>query len=201
MRTKHINVLCTLVLFGFYAQFLAAGEPKPTAKNTIILTKGEPVKPQSFSRPLKFFIDKAIDRSGNPKPMMIVESGGGVFIDREPAVIVREAIEDSLQAAEVRATDAASADYILEIYVFHFGLADSSGFETFGKVDLGIIVKDPKAGKSQNVAAMGTSIGKRGDNKKRLQALIEQALQDAVRNFLRGIKLKDTIASLENPTP
>jgi hypothetical protein len=198
MRNRYLYILSSAVLLTFYTMVLTAGEPNPTPKNTITLKKCEPVKPLAFERPLKFFVDKSLDRSGAPRPMMVWERKGGLFLDREPAIIVREAVEDSLQAADMRATDATTADYILDVYVFHFGLAESSGLESFGKVDLGFILKNLKSGKSQNLAAMGTAIGKRGSNKEKMKATLEEALQDALRNFFRGTKLRDAISSFES---
>jgi hypothetical protein len=197
MRNKYVRIPGGAMMIGFFAVFLMGEEPKPTDKNTITLEIGQSVNPQSFARPLKLFVDKCIDRSGNPKPMMMLERKGGVFLDREPSVIVREAVEASLNAAGIRAGEAGSADFILELYLFHFGLAESSGFETFGKVDLGCTVKNPRTGKSQNITAMGTSIGKGGANKKKLKEILEEALQDALRNLLRGTKLRDAIAGLD----
>jgi len=197
MRNNHKRILSGVILIGIFSVLLMGGEPKPTQKNTITLDKGQPINPQAFARPLKFFIDKCIDRSGNPRPMMMSERRGGVFLDREPAVIVREAVENSLNTASMRASEVSSADYVLELYIFHFGLADSSGMETFGKVEIGCIVKNPRTGKSQNITGMGTSIGKRGTDKKKLKVLLEDALQDALRNLLRGEKLRDAITGFE----
>lgn len=199
MRKMCLRTLGIVALAGFCATLLMAKEPEPTAKNTISLSKGEPIRPQAFARPLKFFVDKSLDRSGNPRPMLMQEKHGGVFLDREPALIVREAIEDSLAAAGMRAADANSCDYIMDVYVFHFGLAEGLG--TFGKVDIGGIVRDPKAGRSQNITAMGTSLGKKGNDKQRIKATLEEALHDAVRNLLRGTQLQEAIAAFESAKP
>src|SRR2546425_3598353 len=40
-----------------------ADDPKPTPNNTIHVELGEPVKPQTFSRALKFFVADVTDRS------------------------------------------------------------------------------------------------------------------------------------------
>jgi hypothetical protein len=137
--------------------------------------------------------------------MMMLERRGGIFIDREPVLVVREAIEDSLKTAGIQASDAAAADYILDIYVFHFGLGESSGMETFGKIELGVALKDPKTGKSQNISALGTSIKgaaiRKSNIMKDMQNNLQDALQDVVRNFLRGVKLRDAIAAFSEGTP
>lgn len=180
----------------------AADEPKPTPENTISI-QVQTVKPQTFARPMKFYVDKVIDRSGDPQPMLMFKPRGGVFIDREPVAIVREALESSLKEAGLLAPDKASANSILDVYVFHFGLGDGSGMEFFGKVDLNIVVKDPASAKSQTVTAMGTSIQGTAIRKKNILKNIEEnvegALQDALRNFLRGTKLRDAIAAMPAP--
>lgn len=190
-------------LFGVHARLDAASdEPKQTPQNTITIQRREPVKPQTFPRPIRFYIDKVIDRSGNPQPMLVYKPRGGVFLDREPGQILREAVEKSLKPAGLLAPDRDSADYLLSVYLFHFGLASGSGLEFFGKVDLNIVIKDPKADKSQQVTALGTSIKGaailKKNIQKNIQENIEDALQDALRNFLRGTKLRDAIAALSS---
>ena len=200
--TSTIVALLTIMLCA--AACFAADEPKPTPQNTISVTV-EPVKPQTFAKPMKFFVDKVIDRSGDPQPMLIYKPRGGVFLDREPVAIVREALESSLKNADMLATDKTSANCVLDVYVFHFGLGSGSGMEFFGKVDLNVIVKEPGAAKSQTVTAMGTSIQGTAIRKKNILKNIEEnvegALQDALRNFLRGAKLRDAIATLSATVP
>lgn len=184
----------------------AADEPKPKPENTITVQVAEPVKPQTFPRPLNFFVADVIDRSGNPQPMLVYKPRGGVFLDREPVAIVRQTLEESLKAAGLLAPHRESADYLLSVYVFHFGLASGSGAEFFGKVDLNVVVKNPKTGKSQQVTALGTAIQGRAMLKKNIlknvHENVEGALYDALRNFLRGTKLRDAIATLEaTPAP
>lgn len=191
------------VLFATSALRLWADEPKPKAENTLSISV-EPVKPQTFPRPVKFFLDKVIDRSGNPQPMMMFRPRGGVFIDREPVAVVREALENSLKSADLLAADKESADYVLDVYIFHFGLGESSGLELFGKVDLNVLVKD-RSGHSETVTAMGTSIQGTAIRKKNImknmEADLEGALADALRNFLRGSKLRTLVmASAEAAT-
>lgn len=187
------------------APILASDEPKPKPENTISVEVAEPVKPQTFPRPLKFYVADVIDRSGNPQPMLVYKPRGGVFLDREPVAIVRQTLEDSLKAAGLLAPEREAADYLLSVYVFHFGLASGSGIEFFGKVDLNLVVKNPKTGKSQQVTALGTSIQGRAVLKKNIlknvKENVEGALQDALRNFLRGTKLRDAIATLEATPP
>ena len=190
--------------------FLAVGsswasDPKPTPDNTIHIALATAVTPQKFPRPAKFFIGDVIDRAGNAQPMLITSARGGIFVDRLPADIVREALESSLKAADMLSPDAASADLILNVYLFHFGLAPSLG-DFFGKIELAVVVKDPKSGKSQQISASGTSIShlaklKRNEMKD-LEADFDGALGDAIRNFLRGQALHDAVASAAaSPAP
>jgi hypothetical protein len=178
----------------------AADEPKPTPENTIHVQLAAPVPAQKFPRPVKFFISDVTDRSGNPQPMLVLKQRGGVFLDRQPVQITREALEQSLKAADLLAADAASADLVLQIYVFHFGLAQGSGLDFFGKVEFAVMVKNLKTDESQQIQASGTSIANAAVRKKNIQknvqANIEGALEDAVRNLLRGTKLRETVGSL-----
>src|SRR5467141_2022164 len=177
-----------------------ADEPKPTPENTIHVQLAAPVPPQKFAKAPKFFISEVIDRSGNPQPMLVLRDRGGVFLDRQPTQIAREAIEQSLKAADLLAPDAPSADLALQIYVFHFGLAQGSGLDFFGKVEFSVMVKNPKTEESQEVQAKGTSIANAAVRKKNIQknvqANIEGALEDAVRNLVRGTQLREAVASL-----
>jgi hypothetical protein len=184
------------------ASYAWANDPKPTPENTIHITLGAPVTPQKFSRPMKFFVGDVIDRAGNAQPMLVMEARGGIFVDRLPVDIVREALESSLRAADMLAPDAASADLVLNVYLFHFGLAPSQG-DFFGKVELAVGVKDPKTGKSQQISATGTSICHRAVRKKNemkdLEADFNGALSDAIRNLLRGQALHDAVMSAPAP--
>ena len=172
-------------------------EPKQKPDNTISIQLAEPVKPQTFPRPIRFYIEAVIDRSGNPQPLLMYKPSGGVFLDREPTAIVRQAFEDSLKPAGLLAPDKASADYLLSVYLFHFGQAPGSGMEFFGKVDLNVVVKDAKTGKSQQVTALGTSIRgaaiRKKNIRKNVKENVEEALGDALRNFLRGTKLREAV--------
>lgn len=192
-----------LCLFVAPLAVRAADEPKPKPENTITIELTELVKPQTFPRPVKFSVADVIDRTGDPQPMLVYRPRGGIFLDREPAKIVRQGLEDCLKAAGLLAADAAGADYALTVYVFHFGLASGSGFEFFGKVDLNVVVKEARSGKSQQVTALGTSIQQSAARKKNIlkniKANIEEALRDALRNFLRGMKLRDALESLTPP--
>lgn len=175
-------------------------EPKPTPENTIHVQLAAPVLPQKFANAPKFFISEVVDRSGNPQPMQVLRERGGVFLDRLPAQITRETIEQSLKAADLLAADAASADLVLQIYVFHFGLAPGSGLDFFGKVEFTVMVKNLRTEESQQIEAKGTSIANAAVRKKNIQknvqANIEGALEDAVRNLLRGTQLREAVASL-----
>jgi len=196
------KVALHLVLAGMaYArQARAADEPKPTPENTVSVHLAEPVPPQKFAYPLKFWIKEMADRSGNPQPMLVLKSRGGIFLDRQPTAIVREALEDSLKSANLLAADADSADLVIRVYLFHFGLAEGSGLDFFGKVEFTAVVKNPKTGETAEVKAAGTSIAKGSSDvcssDLNVQEDLEESLRDATRNFLRGQQLKDAVALL-----
>jgi hypothetical protein len=182
----------------------ASDEPKPTSENTISIQVGDPVPAQKFDHAPKFWIAGVIDRSGTPQPLLVTKLRGGIFIDKQPTAIVKDSLEQSLKAANLLATDEASADLVLRVYIFQFGLASGSGFDFFGKVEFSTIVKNPKTGESTEIKAAGTSIANGAVRKKNLQKNVEEniemALRDATRNFLRGAQLKETVASLSKPT-
>ncbi len=163
----------------------------------------EPVKPQTFSRPLKFFVVDVIDRSGNAQPMLVFKPRGGIFLDRTPSEITRAGLETCLKSANMLAPDRNSADFLLTVYLFNFGLSDSSGMDFFGKVEFAATLKNPKTAKSQQVAASGTSIAgiaiRKKNIQKNVQEDIERAFADALRNLLRGVKLRDAVIALDLP--
>jgi hypothetical protein len=136
--------------------------------------------------------------------MFVYKDRGGIFIDRQPTEIMREAIEMSLKPADMLADDRDSADLVLDVYLFHFGLAAGSGMDVFGKVELAVIVRNLKTGKSQQVTAAGTSIADSAFLKKNLQKNVqgnlEQALSDAMRNLLRGQALRDAVQAVTTGT-
>jgi len=185
------------------ASVQAAEDPKPTPENTITIQLAEPVKPQTFARPLKFFLVDVIDRSGNAQPMLVFKPRGGIFLDRTPAQITRAGLETCLKAANMLAPDRESADFLLTLYLFNFGLSDSSGMDFFGKVEFAATLKNPKTSKSQQVPASGTSIAgiavRKKNIQKNVQEDIERAFTDALRNLLRGVKLRDAVAALDVP--
>ena len=182
----------------------ASDEPKPTPENTISVQVGEPVPAQKFNPTPKFWISSVTDRSGNPQPLLVTKLRGGIFIDKQPTAIVKDSIEQSLKAANMLAADEASADLVLRLYVFHFGLASGSGFDFFGKVEFSTIIKNAKTGESTEIKAAGTSIANGAVRKKNLQKNVEEnietALHDATRNFLRGAQLKEAVAALSKAT-
>ena len=195
----------TALMLGAGALFTAgavraADEPKPTPENTISVRLPEAVPAQKFEHPPKFWITDVTDRSGNAQPMLVRKERGGVFLDRQPTVILQEAIQDSLKAADLLAADAASADLTVRLYLFHFGLAEGSGLDFFSKVEFSAMVKNPKTGETQEVRAAGTSIAKGAVRKKNIeknvQENLQEALKDATRNFLRGTQLKDAVKGL-----
>jgi hypothetical protein len=180
-----------------------ADDPKPTPENTISLQLAEPVKPQTFSRPLKFFLMDVIDRSGNAQPMLVFKPRGGIFLDRTPAEITRGGLESCLKSANMLAADRDSADFLLTVYVFNFGLNESSGMDFFGKVEFAVMLKNPKTAKSEQITASGTSIAGVAVRKKNIQKNVkenlERAFADALRNLLRGVKLRDAVSALDVP--
>jgi hypothetical protein len=199
---RFLTALCIRAGLVLHLAFSSAraDEPKPTPENTIHVQLAAPVTPQKFARPIQFFVPEVIDRSGNAQPMLVLREKGGVFLDHPPAQIAREAISQSLKSAELLALDAASAELVLQVYLFHFGLAHGSGLDFFGKVDFAVTVKNPKTGESQQIQASGTSIAglavRKKNIQKNVQANIEAALDDAVRNLLRGTQLKEAVAAL-----
>jgi hypothetical protein len=178
-----------------------ADEPKPKLENTISIQLTEPVPAQKFTNPPKIWITDMTDRSGKPQPMLVLKERGGIFLDRQPTVILKEALEQSLKAASMLAADANAADLLVRVYVFQFGLAEGSQLDFFGKVEFAAVIKNPKSSETQEVRAAGTSIAKGAFHKKNLQknveGNIEEALKDAIRNFLRGQQLKDAVAALQ----
>lgn len=193
-------LLSLLAFSGLFANPAEADEPKPKPENTITIQPGEPVPPPKFERPPRFWIADVTDRSGNPQPLLVMKERGGVFLDKQPTAIVKDALEQSLKAANLLAADAASADLVLRVYLFHFGLASGSALDFFGKVEFSTMVKNPKTGESLEVKAVGTSIANGAIRKKNMQKNVEEnieaALRDATRNFLRGTQLKEAVASL-----
>ena len=192
-----------LLACGLMALNVRANDPKPTPDNTIHVELSELVKPQSFARALKFWVADVTDRSGNAQPMLVLKARNGIFLDRTPAEITKEGLTNCLKSADMLAVDRDSADFILTVYLFRFGLRDSSGMDYFGKVELAVMVKNPKTGKSQQVAAAGTSIANVALRKKNLQKNvlenINTAFGDALRNLLRGEKLRDAVTALDVP--
>lgn len=192
-----ILVPCVLALILVSSSF-AADEPKQKPENTIHLDLSEPVTPQAFVRPTTFYVDKVIDRSGNAQPHLVLKARGGVFVDSEPTELMRSALDASLKKGNVLAPSKEAADYVLDVYLFHFGLAEGSGLDYYGKVDLNIVMRS-KSGKSQQITALGTSLGNPARLKKNLQknlkANLEEAIQAALRNFLRGTQLREAVAA------
>ena len=195
-----IALLWLAAFLGLIIHPLHADEPKPKPENTISIQPGEPVPPPKFERPPKFWIADITDRSGNPQPLLVMKERGGVFLDKQPTAIVKDALEQSLKAANLLAADAASADLVLRVYLFHFGLASGSALDFFGKVEFSTMVKNSKTGESREVKAVGTSIANGAMRKKNMQKNVEEnieaALRDATRNFLRGTQLKEAVATL-----
>lgn len=187
----------------FVCLLARADEPKPTPDNTIHVELSEPIKPQGFARPLKFFVADVTDRSGNAQPMLVFKPRKGIFLDRTPAEITREGLTNCLKSGDMLAADRESADFILTVYLFRFGLSDSSGMDFFGKVEFAVVLKNPKTGKSQQVSAAGTSIAGGAFRKKNLQKNvledINNAFGDALRNLLRGEKLREAVTALDAP--
>jgi hypothetical protein len=194
---------CALIVCALWAIQARGEDPKPTPENTIHVEITEPVKPQIFSRPLKFFLVDVVDRSGSAQPMMVFKPRGGIFLDHTPSEITRVGLEACLKSADMLAKDRDSADFLLTLYLFNFGLSESSGIDFFGKVEFAVMLKNPKTKKSEQITASGTSITGGAVRKKNLQKNvqedIEHAFGDALRNLLRGVKLRDAISALDVP--
>jgi hypothetical protein len=201
-----LSVLLLLTLSCVAKSLAAADEPKATPENTIAIQLGDPVPAQKFDPAPKFWIAAVTDRSGNPQPLLVLKPRGGIFLDKQPTTIVKDSLEHSLKAANLLAADEASADLVLRVYVFQFGLASGSALDFFGKVEFSTMVKNPKTGESTEVKAAGTSIANGAMRKKNMQKNVEEniesALRDATRNFLRGAQLKEAVAALSKaPEP
>src|SRR5258707_8424465 len=173
-EAKMFSQRCALVAAGILlgcaltAGARRADEPKPTPENPSHIKLAAPVPPQKFAKPPKFFISEVIDRSGNPQPMLVLRERGGVFLDRQPTQIAREAIEQSLKAADLLAPDAASADLVMQIYLFHFGLAQGSGMGFFVKEEFSVKVKNLKKDECQEGQRKETSIANAALRKKNI---------------------------------
>ena len=193
-------IVTFFLLSAFAVTAQCSDNPKQTAANTVSIHI-DAVKPQVFPQKTTFYVNRIVDRSGNPQPLLAYAPRGGVFFDREPGAIVRQAVEDSFKSAGMLAADAASADIVLDIYIFEFGLAKGSGFEFFAKVELSVVLRNNSGLKTDPVTALGTSIQNRAMLKSNIQknvtANVEEALQDAVRSLVRGVKFRDAVLALQ----
>ncbi len=91
--------LLSLVAFsGLTTHPAQADEPKPKPENTITI-QPEPVPPPKFERPPKFWIADITDRSGNSQPLLGMKERAGVFLDKQPTAIVKDALEQSQRRA------------------------------------------------------------------------------------------------------
>ena len=202
MRTVKLRSLAVILCFITTIAITApcSDNPKQTPANTVSIHI-DPVKPQVFPQTTSFYVNRIVDRSGNPQPLLAYAPRGGVFFDREPGAIVRQAVEDSFKSAGMLAADAASADIVLDIYIFEFGLAKGSGFEFFAKVELSVVPRNNSGLKTDPVTALGTSIQNRAMLKSNIQknvtVNIEEALQDAVKSLVRGVKFRDAVLALQ----
>jgi hypothetical protein len=99
------------------------------------------------------------------------------------------------------AADRDSADLVLTVYLFHFGLATGSGFDFFGKVEFAVMLKNPKTGRSEQITALGTSIASGAMRKKNVQKNVQEdidhAFEGALQNLLRGGKLRDAVNAMD----
>src|SRR5258708_12590706 len=202
-RRVALSQWCILLACALASVTAAADDPKPTPENTIHVQLAEPVKPQAFSRPLKFFLVDVIDRAGSGEPMVVFKAGGGIFLDHTPSDITRAGLETCLKSANMLAADRDSADLLLTVYLFNFGLSDSSGMDFFGKVEFAVTLKNAKTAKSQQITASGTSIAgiavRKKNIQKNVQEDIERAFADALRKLLRGVKFRDAVVALDLP--
>lgn len=198
--TRATSLLLAAMFLVSYERLALADDPKPKPGNTIHVELSPLVTPQPFARAVRFFVAEVVDRSGNPQPMLLMKSRGGLFVDHQPIDIVKDGIMASLKAANLLASDESQADIILKPYLFHFGLENGSGMDYFGKVEFAVTVKDAKTGESKDITAVGTSIAgialRKKNIGKNLQGDLNAALQDAVTNLLRGTQLRDAVNSL-----
>ncbi len=197
--TRAKSLLLAAIVLAGSGLLLRADDPKANPDNTIHVELSPPVTPQSFVRAVHFFVTDVVDRSGNPQPMLLMKSRGGLFVDRQPTEIVRISIMVSLRAANLLAANESEADVVLQPYLFHFGLENGSNMDYFGKVEFAVTVTDAKTGDSKQVSANGTSIAGRGFRKKTIAKNMKEdmdaALEDAVTNLLRGSQLRDAVNS------
>jgi hypothetical protein len=204
--SKRWVFLVTAILAVILPMFGAANpdDPKPKPENTIHVQLSTVVTPQTFSTPVHFYVADVVDRSGSAQPMMLLQERGGIFVDRLPALIVKESITASLKSANLLANDEAQADIILKPYLFHFGLESGSGTDLFGKVEFAVTVQDVKSGDNKEIQAAGTSIAGLAVRKKNIEknmtADMDAALQAAVENLVRGVQLRDAVNSLSDTT-
>ncbi|HWZ96242.1 MAG TPA: hypothetical protein VN025_00620 [Candidatus Dormibacteraeota bacterium] len=205
-KRKALSALLFALAIGCSVAF-GADDPKPKPENTISVHLAQAVNPQKFAQPFTIAISDVMDRSGNPQPMLVYKPRGGIFTDRMPTEILREALENSLKPAGLLASDKETADLTARVYVFKFGLAASSGMDFFGSVEFSVMLKNPKTGATQEVRASGTSIANvavlKKNIQKNVQENLETALGDALTNFFRGAQLRDAVKTLmkaqENP--
>lgn len=195
MSRFRVWVLAIVVaLFFLHSSLLTAKQPVQKAKNTITLPASQRVDPLRFSPPLKFHVEDVIDRTGNSPPNLVLERDGGIFLSAEPREILRQRVTDSLRSAGLLASDAASADYLLTIYLSQFGHDRGIGKQFFFKVDLNVLIRNARTGEAEQVTALGTSLTGR---KKYVAANIENALVKALRGFLRGASFGEAVRRLE----
>src|SRR5579859_1524415 len=202
MSAKHHRLLLVLTLSLCVSPSAVFGndDPKPKPENTISIHASQTVTPQKFAQPFTIALLDVTDRSGNPQPMLVYKPRGGIFVDRLPTDILREALQDSMKPAGLLAADAESADLTAKVYVFKFGLAPGSGLDFFGSVEFAVVLKNKKTGASQEVRAAGTAIANAAVLKKNIQKNVrenlETALGDALANFFRGAQLREAIRTL-----
>src|SRR5260370_8361002 len=127
---------CVLIVYALVAVKARAEEPKPTPENTIHVQLAEPVKPQTFSRPLKFFLVDVVDRSGSAQPMMVFRRRGGIFLDHTPSEITRAGLETCLKSADMVAKDLHSPDFLLPFNLFNFALIARPGLDLSSHTNL-----------------------------------------------------------------
>jgi ribosomal protein L12E/L44/L45/RPP1/RPP2 len=180
--------------FFSHASVLTAKNPVQKANNTITLRVSEPIEPLSFSQPIKFHLQEVVDRTGNSPPNLVLEKEGGIYVSPEPREIIRQRVADSLRAAGLLAPDAASADYLLTVYLVHFGHERGIGKEFFFKVGLNISVGSAHTPESEKISALGTSLTW---GKKNIQVNMENALVKALRSFLRGAPFGEAVKRLQ----
>lgn len=112
---------------------------------------------------------------------------------RDAADVVRDALVDAFRSGASLAADEDSADYSLTVTVFRFGLAEATWREYYSKLEMRVELKDRRTGQVTEIPAIGTSVAKLEDRKRKsaqaIQSGLETALSRGLANFLNHRQL------------